>query len=285
MACFQPMQTRSQNGNWLTVACGQCIGCRLQRSQDWATRLTHEASQHAESSFLTLTYAEEHLPWNLSLQPNQLRDFMHRLRKLCSRRYATHVRFFACGEYGTKSLRPHYHLLIFGFGFPDRVPWRTTTAGHLVYRSRELETLWPFGNSEIGTVTKESAGYVSRYCLKKMTGNCAFAHYTRVHPQTGEMIHLEPEFCRMSNRPGIGLSWLRKFRSDVNRNFVTIDGSKRAIPRYYKKKLEEDERDALYLKNLRAAYRHRANNTPARLAVREEVQYRKADLLKREYEE
>lgn len=287
MPCYSPVTMKSVHGLDVTVPCGQCIGCRLGRSQDWALRLAHEASLHAESSFLTLTYSSEHLPSDLSLNPTHMKLFMYRLRKHLQKPPAIRVRFYLCGEYGSKGCRPHYHILLFGFGFPDKVLHRRTSAGYLTYTSPTLERLWPYGLSEIGTVTSESAGYVARYVTKKVTGSRATEHYRRVNPETGEVWQVHPEFARMSNRPGIGLGWLRKYPGDVfPRDFITtVDGKKRPVPRYYKKKLTEDQQWELTVKRFAAAWKRRDNNTPERLLVREEVQLRKFDLLKREYEE
>lgn len=175
------MPTNGSNNSWepLEVPCYWCVGCRMSRAQDWATRIKHEASLHEANSFLTLTYSDDWLPDNYSVSVKALQDFMKRLRKSLEPKK---IRFFACGEYGEKNLRPHYHLIIFGHDFPDRTLWRKTGSGYLTYRSASLEKVWPFGHCEIGTVTTESAGYVARYVLKKVTGQEAEGAYTRVHP-------------------------------------------------------------------------------------------------------
>lgn len=264
----------------VTLPCGQCIGCRLDRSQDWSTRLYHEAQLHEESSFLTLTFRDEDLPWDRSVSVRDVQLFMKRLRKAVGR-----VRFFACGEYGEANQRPHYHILIFGYDFPDKVPWRLSPSGYPLYRSPMLEKLWPFGHCEIGEVTKQSAGYVARYCIKKVTGERARDHYTSVNPDTGEVAYLTPEFLVMSTKPGIGAGWYEKYSSDAfPSDFVTIDGSKVPVPRYYTKKLAEKELNQVKLKRLQRSIKHKSNNTPDRLAVREEIQVRRADLLKRDFE-
>ena len=93
----------------VTVPCGQCIGCRLERSRQWAVRCIHEASLHEDNCFITLTYDDAHLPTDLSLNVSHFQKFMKRLRK----RFGEGIRFFHCGEYGENFGRPHYHACLF----------------------------------------------------------------------------------------------------------------------------------------------------------------------------
>ena len=134
---------------------------------------------------------------------------MKRLRKT-----GVEARYFHCGEYGDQTGRPHYHACLFGHAFPDREKW-AVRKGNPVWRSDELERLWPYGNSEIGSLTFESAAYVARYVTKKVTGRDADSHYERLDPSTGELVQIEPEFATMSRRPGIGSGWFEKFGTDV----------------------------------------------------------------------
>lgn len=295
MACMHPWQAFKKiphlgkgvttrpglgTGRLITLPCGQCIGCRMTRSQEWSTRLTHEASQHEDNSFLTLTFNDTHLPENYSVRVRDLQLFLKRLRKK-----VTKVRFFACGEYGDVNLRPHYHLAIFGYDFPDKMPWRKTKSGFITYRSELLEELWPFGHSEIGNVTPQSAAYIARYIFKKVNGDRAKEYYTRVHPLTGEIHQVEPEFITMSTRPGIGRSWYDEFSGDTfPSDFVVIEGARRPVPRYYTKQLQEAVREKLAAERQAKAKKHAANNTPDRLAVREEILLERAAKLERELE-
>lgn len=294
MPCFRPWRKHRQNkltGEvWtdlpgLTLPCGQCIGCRLDRSRDWATRITHEAQMHDVNSFITLTYDDQHLPPRFSVEKREMQLFMKRLRMLIE---PVRIRYYLCGEYGGQSNRPHYHAIIFGYDFPDKTLWRKTPAGYLTYRSRLLEQAWDKGLSEIGTVSVESAGYVARYVTKKITGDQADEHYQRVNPVTGEIWRVEPEFALMSSRPGIGRTWYDQYSSDAfPDDFVVINGEKRSVPRYYKKQLEASNERAAFdvtVNRLQSAVRHLDNNTPERLAVREEVQELKALSLKRNLE-
>ncbi|AXH73209.1 MAG: replication initiator protein [Microviridae sp.] len=296
MTCFRPYSVRHAVKGGITfrlneaftdrpsfnIPCGQCIGCRLERSQSWATRLRHEAQYHEATSFLTLTYDDAHLPDDYSVSTRELQLFNKRLRKAIGP-----FRFFACGEYGEKNLRPHYHMILFGHDFAlTRTPWRKTASGFITYRSHLLEKLWTLGHSEIGTVTTASAGYVARYCLKKVGGDLAKEHYSRVHPITGQIVQVAPEFITMSNKPGIGSAWIEEFKSDVYpSDFVTLDGAKRPVPRYYAKRLTEMEQQLLKHERKMEAAKHAANNSDARLDTREQVQQSRLDRLTRELDE
>lgn len=297
MACFHPWEawpacppatgivasaSRSYRGAVpFKLPCNQCIGCRIDKSRDWATRIVHEAQMHEANSFVTLTFAPENLPDDGSVKVRDLQLFMKRLRKKIGK-----VRFFGCGEYGDNSDRPHYHLILFGYDPPDRTIWRKTQSGHLVYRSAILEAVWPFGHVEIGNVTIESAGYVARYVTKKVTGAAAEAHYRRVDPQTGEIYQLSPEFIVMSNKPGIGRDWYDLYSMDAfPSDFIIINGQRRPVPRYYKKQLQDLDSLKLTAARKAKAREHAENNTPERLEVREEVQELRAARLRRSYEE
>lgn len=246
----------------------------------WQTRLIHEAQQHEHKAFLTLTYNDANLPDDYSVSRRPIQLFLKRLRKA----YGP-LRFFACGEYGDHGLRPHYHLALFGIHFSDRISWRKTASGFVTYRSPKLETLWPFGHSEIGELTEKSAGYIARYMLKKVNGKRAEDHYTRIHPLTGELSRVHPEFIAMSTCPGIGRTWYDEFSGDTfPSDYVVINGQKRPVPRYYTKQLEEAQREKLARERKARAEKHSDNNTPERLAVREESQTLKVAKLKRELE-
>lgn len=219
----------------VTVPCGQCVGCRLERSRQWAIRCVHEASCHSENCFITLTYSDEFLPPWLSLVKSDFQKFMKRLRKKFPGRV---IRYFHAGEYGDLTGRPHYHACLFGFDFPDKYPW-ATRKGFQAWRSKILEELWPFGNSEIGSVTFESAAYVARYIMKKVTGKLLESHYQMCDVETGEVSSREPEYCTMSRRPGIAAGWYSRFGQEVFRSdSVVIRGRRVRPPRFYFGKFE-----------------------------------------------
>jgi hypothetical protein len=277
MACFYPLQAyqtdqgditfaeRGQIRRELKLPCGQCIGCRLERSRQWATRCIHEAQMHDHNCFITLTYTDEHNPHDLIYRHFQ--KFMKRLRRLHK------VRFYMCGEYGENTGRPHFHACIFGFDFKDKKLFRSLPSGSNLYTSETLEKLWPFGYSTIGDVTFESAAYVARYVMKKVTGSNADDRYWSVNPYTGEAIKITPEFNNMSRKPGIGKPWLDKYLSDVYpAGKCIINATPTKPPRFYKNiyeninplRLEEINYEAMLKVNP-------LDTTPERLLTRELV--------------
>lgn len=293
--CYSPLKawrsakgvtfSPSQGISPLELPCGQCIGCRLERSRQWAVRCMHEAQLYLDNSFVTLTYSEDHLPNWSTLVKRHFQLFMKRLRK-------THpgVRFFHCGEYGDTTNRPHYHALLFNCFFSDRELYKVTAQGHSLYTSKELDRLWGLGACWIGAVTFESAAYVARYCVKKITGDAASAAYEVIDPITGEIGRKEPEYATMSRRPGIGAGWYEKFRSEVYpSDFVVRDGVRMLPPQAYDRWHGEFCRDptckwnmdGVRRRRVRRARLHKEDQTPERLRVREEVKEAQARLLKR----
>lgn len=283
MACFHPISAWQTDGGDiifvergrikrpLFLPCGQCIGCRLKRSREWAVRCVHESQLHDHSVFVTLTYDDDSLPTDMGLHYRHFQLFMKRLRKL-----KPHVRFYMCGEYGDTYLRPHYHACLFNCFFDDRVIFSNLSSGFSIYTSAVLSGLWPYGFSSIGDLTFESAAYVARYCMKKVTGRAADSHYERVDWATGEIINVEPEFSRMSLKPGIGADWFKRYRSEVYpRDFVVVRGMKLPPPRYYDKLLEKaDDFESDYMEFVRfdkAKAFAAGEGTRKRLDVRESV--------------
>lgn len=251
------------------LPCGRCIGCRLERARQWAVRCMHEASLYDANCFLTLTYSPENVPDKGSLRPEDMVKFLKRLRAKFGK-----VRFFQCGEYGENFQRPHHHVLLFGFEFPDRVV-HSVRDGMTLYRSAELEKLWPFGFCTIGAVTFESAGYVARYSMKKVTGPGADAHYR------GRV----PEYLTMSRRPGIGRGWIEKFSSDVYpSDELVVRGHVCKPPKYYDG--VQEKADPVGMKELREARKLAKVSDPEssgrRLVVRERVKKASISNLRRE---
>ncbi len=258
----------------LAVPCGQCIGCRLERSRQWAVRCSHEASLHLQNSFITLTYSDEFIPEGLTLVKKHIQDFMKRLKKPIPYQ----VKQFYCGEYGSVTSRPHYHLLLFGHDFDDKSIF-SNNRGNPLYTSEKLSKLWKFGFSSIGAVTFESSAYVARYVLKKVgkKSDNYESHYN------GRL----PEFCEMSRRPGIASDWFDKYSSDVYPDdFVVIGQRKQKPPSFYDKRLELlDPTLFLDIKNNRKKFvmsdKCRSNSTPRRLFTREQVKLASISSLSR----
>lgn len=285
------------------IACGQCIGCRLERSRQWAIRCVHEGNLYDDNCFITLTFSPEALaerdnPWSVDVRDFQL--FMKRLRKrFCPKNpyskkdepelyNAFHnkhqIRFFHCGEYGEENFRPHYHACLFNFDFPDKVPYKNVD-GYTLYTSEILEELWPYGFCTIGDLNFETAAYTARYIMKKVTGDAAKDHYVWIDDETGEVHPRNPEYVTMSRRPGIGYNWFNKFSSDVySGDFVVMRGKKMRPPKFYDRKLEED--DELFFEIVKQQRQIDSaefldNNTDERLAVREELQQIKQNRVTR----
>lgn len=308
MACFHPLKgwrsktinpetgkrgivfIRSQGFTDLPVElpCGQCTGCRLERSRQWAMRCVHEAAMHPDNIFITLTYDNEHLPEDRSLHYRDYQLFMKRLLVYAKREFNHQgIRFYMAGEYGEQFGRPHYHSCIFNFQFPDKKLWKIERDNPL-YTSEALQALWGKGFTSIGGVTFQSAAYVARYIMKKVTGDPAAEHYEWMDPETGEFHQRRPEFTNMSRRPGIGSTWFAKYQSDVfPGDFVVINGKKVSPPRFYTSQYEiiyPEEVARLKTARKKRAKKRSGDNTPARLRVREKVLESRLTRLKRTIE-
>jgi len=284
MPCYRPVQINKAGYADLrqTVACGRCIGCRIDRSAEWAARLTHENKLHEESCFLTLTYSDENIPSTGSLNKRDFQLFMKRLRKVCPNR----IRFFHCGEYGDDKGRPHYHAIIYGYRPDDLKHRRNGAKGHPLYSSEKLDALWGHGHVWVGEVTPQSCGYVARYVMKKINGQQAERHYEKIDPFTGEIVKLLPEYVTMSTKPGIGRLHYEKFKADIYpADEVIIAGKQRRVPKYYDRLLRKEDPDlyaSLKVRRVNRARSQSKDNTPSRLRVREEVRLAKLSQLKRE---
>lgn len=252
---------QSETGIAIKIPCGRCAGCRLEHSRQWAVRCMHEKRMHTASCFVTLTYDDKHLPINRSLVKRDLQLFMKRLRKL----YPAGIRFFACGEYGEKTIRPHYHLLLLNSDFADKRLVKTGPEYNL-YASATVSKLWPMGNHALGDVNFYSAAYVARYCMKKITGKNAAAHYNG----------REPEFIVMSRRPGIGTSYVEKYSSELyTHDNCIVNGMPSSLPRFYDNKYaslsDTCEARLNLLKIARRRKLNRADSGTRRLRIREVV--------------
>lgn len=272
----------------LSVPCGQCVGCRLEYSRQWAVRCAHEMQMHEDNCFVTLTYDDAHLispkrrgiaAWQqYSVNVREMQLFMKRVRK----RFGAGVRFFACGEYGEGNGRPHYHAILFNLRFDDRKLWKTTDAGMLLYRSELLERLWPFGYSSVGAATFQSAAYVARYMMKKVKGADAVEAYAPfVCPETGEVFERAPEFAQGSQ--SIGKSWFEKYSSDVYpSDEVVVSAVPQKPPKFYDGLAETmEEYHIERIKRARKARALKKSDGPDRRRVREKVQIARLERLTR----
>lgn len=243
---------------------------------------------HEDNIFITLTYDNEHLREDKSLYYRDFQLFMKRLLVHADRKLDRFgIRFYMCGEYGEQFGRPHYHAIMFNYDLPDKKLWKAER-GNPLYTSEILTDLWGMGHTSVGGVTFQSAAYVARYIMKKVTGDAAEDHYTWIDQETGEVHTRRPEFTNMSRRPGIGATWLEKYRRDVfPSDFVVVNGKKVSPPRFYTNQHEllyPEEVARLKERRKRRALRRSADNTPARLAVREKVLQSRLKQLKRTIE-
>lgn len=231
----------------------------------------HEAQAHEHNAFLTLTYSDERLPANWGLHYPHVQSFFKRVRKEIGP-----MRHFTVGEYGPKTLRPHYHVALFGQDFSqDRKHWRTSPHGFPVWKSETLDRLWPHGHHEIGMLGPESAAYVARYCTQKINGPMAVEHYRRTNVRTGEQWQVEPDFAHMSLKPGIGRNYIEKHSGFVKAwNHCILNGKKMPVPSYYDKYIREEDGEAaehMAFERYIAAQRQKEHRTTERLLVRETV--------------
>lgn len=210
MKCTQPK--RLDHG-W--VLCGRCPACKLKRVQLWSLRLLHHSEQYEDSVFLTLTYSPENLIIRTGskvpmLSKTDLQKFLKRLRIILYRNHRnSEISYYGCGEYGDRTGRPHYHILIFGIG---------------VLEAEFIKQAWDLGLVDIGSVTPASIRYVSSYIDKKVLG-----------PRQAFMGR-EPEFQLASNK--IGADWISDNMEKLLYNAALVfQGKNYPLPRYYLQKL------------------------------------------------
>lgn len=214
--------TDSSTGEYIEpikISCGKCIGCRMDYSRHWADRCTMEAMMYPEdmSWFITLTYDDEHIvpvkpedapcyefsPFRYTLCPEHVTAFLKRLRRFYEYHYNHEgIRYYYCGEYGSKTYRPHYHMLAFNLPMYDLKPYKTNFNGQMLYTSETLNDLWGHGFVVIGACTWQTSAYVARYVLKKQKGKGAKDYY--------KDFGIVPEFVRMSRDGGIGIGFYNR---------------------------------------------------------------------------
>ncbi len=254
MPCYSPLQGYQTLNDGLVfnakhpgitnlqeVGCGQCIGCRLEHSRQWAVRCVHETQMHPKNSFITLSYSDDNLPFAGSLHKPDWVNFMKRLRKKYVPKNPNPnqtIRFYQCGEYGEQTFRPHYHACMFNYRPTDGILFSENNDIKL-YTSETLSKIWGLGHVTFGDVTFESAAYCARYTTSKITGDPAQKHYEYIDPETGEISDRLPEYCNPSRRPGIGLPWLKIYGSDTySKDEVILRSKAMKPPRAYDKHFE-----------------------------------------------
>lgn len=235
---------------YLEVPCGQCIECRLRKSRDWAARIMCEVSLVPNNVFLTLTYSDEFLPHGRGALPSldfsHLQTFMKDLRRYCEYHYGhTGIRYYGAGEYGDRSARPHFHLCLFNLPnelMNEMVYFSKSFNGDLYYTNPIFSQIWSKGHCIAGDLTFQSAAYVARYVVKKMTGESASVYDT---------LGIEPERALMSRRPGIGREFYERNKYSIYKNdefFLPVVG--RLKPSAYFDKLYSFE-DPVFMEVLK----------------------------------
>lgn len=288
MACYYPMTAWHTNtinpetgkrgitfnrGNGiqemeLSLPCGKCMGCRVAKSTEWALRCVHESQSHEYNCFLTLTYDDANLPSTGSLVKKHFQNFMKRLRE---RVKPLKIRYYMCGEYGDQLGRPHYHALIFGYDFPDKVEFKYRK-NSVLYTSKQLESLWEYGFCTIGALTYETAAYTAKYATKKIYGEKADDYYQG----------REPEYSTMSNRPGIGAIYFEQYKNELyQHDSISRNGRTFPLPRFYTNRFTDEQQKKLKADRQISLQKNADNNTIARLRVREKVQESKLKHISR----
>ncbi len=238
----------------IQVACGKCIGCRIDRSRQWANRCMLELQYHDSAYFVTLTYDDDHVPKSYYPDPQTgeahvsltlcKRDFQLWMKRLRKKFSDDKIRFFACGEYGGETKRPHYHAIVFGLHLSDCVKYKTVREGdsfYTYYNSDSLQETWPNGFVVVGEVTWESCAYVARYVTKKLSGP---------HADFYKKFNLVPEFSDMSRRPGIARQYYDEHGKEIyDHAYINVStakgGRKFKPPRYFDRLYDLDYPGAL----------------------------------------
>lgn len=222
------------------IPCGKCIGCRLEYSRQWATRIMLEAKTTKNNWFITLTYNDLNVPSKTicetgtgeliektTLKKEDLQDFIKRLRRYYEYHYQkTNIRFYAAGEYGSETERPHYHLCIFNMPIDeDKLKkYKNNVNGDALYTCEEIEKIWGKGFVTIGSLTYESAAYTARYIMKKQIGKESEDYYQG----------REREFTIMSRKPGIGKTYYDQKNEEIYKtDKIAIRGRYTQPPKYF----------------------------------------------------
>lgn len=245
MPCYKPITgfvpleggqvvfSEKKNCREVKIPCGGCIGCRVDKIDAWGFRCMAEASLHPVNWFVTLTYDDNTLPVDESLDHRDWQLFAKRLRARLGA-----FRFFMCGEYGENTHRPHYHALLFGVDLPDLRKCNSVYSVRDLYQSDLLTDIWGKGFTTVGTVTHESARYVASYVMKRVSGELEQERYSWV-TRFGEYVVRKQPYGKMSLKPGIGADWLRKYSVDVsNHGAVFQNQFAKRIPTYFRDLME-----------------------------------------------
>lgn len=228
-----------------SVPCGKCVGCQKDRAKVWSMRLMAEYKTSINAYFITLTYDEEHLPKNNQVNKKELQKFFKSLKDFYRYNFNYFgIRYFAVGEYGSNSWRPHYHFIVYNIpldstdfelfnikvpknDFLFRLREREQSSSGVLFESLFLRKLWNKGINRIGRVSIESCSYVARYCNKKINRDIDIK-------KALESINFQPEFMICSKN--LGKNWyLQNTENLLNNNLkMTFQGKIVGVPRYFK---------------------------------------------------
>lgn len=239
--------------DFIEIPCGKCIGCRLAYSRSWADRCMLELQDHSEAWFVTLTYDDLSVPVNeyidsngeicesFTLEKKAISIFMKALRQSHESRFpGEKLRYFAAGEYGERTHRPHYHLIIYGLHLLDNELsyWKSDERGYTLWESSWLKTIWKDrGRVIVGHVNWDTCAYTARYIMKKQNGLTSSIY---------DKFNFEKEFTSMSTHPGIGKNYYERNRDSLYKFdfswLPTDSGGHRFTPsRYFDRLLEVDD--------------------------------------------
>lgn len=257
MKCLKPVEVDGKTFN-----CGSCLNCRINYTSAWTLRCLYELADWESASFITLTYDDLHLPSNYGLVADETTRFFKRLRKyLNNESPGRKIKYYACGEYGERTKRPHYHAIVFGLDS---------------YSDSDREILrdsWPYcepwmfdksrgRNSAMQPVTKDDIAYVTGYVQKKLKGELAEKEYF----DKGIL----PPFSRVSHGMGLNFALKNKERL-VNNGYTYLGRQKIGIPRYFCEKFGVSKSELLEVKNDMPLDKLEAGNTALFKLFKEEM--------------
>lgn len=232
----------------LKLPCGKCPECCRDYYTMWATRGSRELARWDSTLFITLTYSDEHLPPDNSLRKKDVQDFIKRIKKYFKSSKSNPVRQIYCGEYGSLTKRPHYHVILFNADFSDKTHFRTTERGDKVFISETLTYYWGLGNCEFGYAQPGSIAYLFKYVLKKKSRK--EKEQPLIIERDGITYEVAHEFIEASRNPGIG-AHMRDSKS-IKKGYLSVNGVRSKLPKYYLEYLRKNDPEAFdHISNLK----------------------------------
>ncbi|AXL14932.1 replication initiator protein [Microviridae sp.] len=236
--CYTPLTIKQKDSSILgtrhiTVPCGKCLTCLNRKAQGWTFRLEQEALVSKSCHFITFTYSDENLPRSPIGAPTLVKsDFQKFLKRLRKNSGGKKIKYYACGEYGTRTQRPHYHAIMYN------IPTEHLANG-------KVDNDWGLGHIDVAQGNNLTMKYVCKYIMKS-----AWKNKILIDEETGEVFEddRQPEFPLMSKNLGKGFitSPMIKYLKENLVGYVTMNDRKVALPRYYKERIfTEHERKLL----------------------------------------